>query len=262
MRSWRVLPRAVAAILVTGIAALIPFVARALTFGSTRASAFVGSRACRAWGWLTCRILGVRVTADGPRPRGLFLVACNHLSYLDILVLSSLYPSTFVAKREIASWPVFGWIARGAGTIFVDRERPRDVVRVGREMTSRLRAGVALTLFPEGRSTPGSEVLPFQPSLLEPAAAVGVPCFAVALTYETPGVSIPPSVTVCWYDRMDFVSHIVRLMRIPRIEARVRFAGPPVVSTDRKTLATRLETSVRTVFEPVRQAASTCGGSP
>jgi 1-acyl-sn-glycerol-3-phosphate acyltransferase len=229
--------------------------ARVATFGSPRAQAWVGSRAGRVWGRLMCAILGVRRHVEGEPPRGCFVVAANHLSYLDIFVLSSLYPSTFVAKREISSWPLFGLIARGSGTLFVDRGRAKDVVRVGDEMTRMLRAGCPLTLFPEGKSSPGREVLPFMPSLLEPAARVGVPCYAVSLSYETPGSEDPPSITVCWYDSYDFVRHILRLMKIPRIVARVRFAPAPFESSDRKELARRLWDDVRASFVPVRQAA-------
>ena len=71
-----------------------------------------------------CAILGIEVTLVGSAPRGAFLVASNHVLYLDILVLASLYPSAFVAKLEIGAWPVFGWIARSAGTLFVDRSGP------------------------------------------------------------------------------------------------------------------------------------------
>ena len=117
---------------------------------------------------------------EGTPPRGLFLLASNHLSYLDIMVLGSLAPSLFVAKSEIRSWPLFGWISRGAGTLFVDRERPKDVVRVGGEMVERLEAGLSLTLFPEGKSTRGVDVQPFMPSLLEAAARTGVACHAVS----------------------------------------------------------------------------------
>lgn len=240
--------------MITLACALVTPATRAVTLGSLRAQAWVGSRTVRLWGRIMCRILGVKVRVEGAPPRGCFVMAANHLSYLDIIVLGALYPTLFVAKREIASWPLFGLIARGSGTLFVDRERPKDVVRAGREMTRRLEAGIPLTIFPEGKSTPGREVLPFMPSLLEPAARAGVPCYAVTLTYETPGVDEPPSVTVCWYDSSDFVRHIMRLARLPRVEARVRFAPAPTASSDRKELARRLWEDVQRAFVPVRQA--------
>jgi 1-acyl-sn-glycerol-3-phosphate acyltransferase len=155
-----------------------------------------------------CAILSVRRDVLGNVPSGgAFLVAANHLSYLDILVLGSLYPSLFLAKREIASWPLFGWVAKGAGTLFIDREQAKDVVRAGREMSERLELGLPLTIFPEGRSSRGVEILPFQPSLLEPAARAGVPCFAASISYETPGAKLPPSRTICWHDSESLLTH-------------------------------------------------------
>src|SRR5439155_12102417 len=87
------------------------------------------------WCRFACRVLGIRVTTHGAMPRSGLLV-CNHLSYLDIIVLSSIRPCIFVAKRDVAGWPLFGWLAHAAGTIFVDRERrfsSRKAVEVVRQ---------------------------------------------------------------------------------------------------------------------------------
>ncbi len=203
-----------------------------------------------------CRILGIRVVVEGEAPTGRFLLTANHTSYVDIWVLASICPSIFVAKREIASWPLFGWIARWSGTLFVDRERAKDVVRVGREMAARLEAGIPVTLFPEGKASRGASVLPFQPPLLEPAARLGVPCYAAALTYDTPGTADAPAATVCWYDHGNFPRHVARLMALPRIVARVSIAAEPVVAADRKELAQRLWDETAARFVPVRQEAS------
>jgi 1-acyl-sn-glycerol-3-phosphate acyltransferase len=215
----------------------------------------LGALSCRTWGRAMCTILAVERDVLGPVPgAGVFVVAANHVSYVDILVLGSLYPSAFLAKREIATWPLFGWVARGAGTLFVDRDQPKDVVRAGREMSERLALGIPLTIFPEGRSSPGVEVLPFQPALLEPAARAGVPCFAVSISYETPGSAASPSRTVCWYDSEHFVTHFRRLVSLRRVVARVRFTGPGLVSPDRKALARELWERTNASFEPIRQA--------
>src|SRR5438477_1916820 len=103
------------------------------------------------WSRFACRVLGIRVTTRGSMPQSGLLV-CNHLSYLDVIVLSSIGPCVFVAKRDVAAWPLFGWLAHAAGTIFVDRERrlaSADVVDLVREAI----AGSSLVvLFPEGTS--------------------------------------------------------------------------------------------------------------
>jgi 1-acyl-sn-glycerol-3-phosphate acyltransferase len=253
---WRLLYRLPVGVVITAICAAVPALVRFLSLGSVRAWGIASIHACRVWGRGMTALLGVRVRCRGPLPVApVFVVTANHLSYLDILVLGGTYPTLFVAKRSIRTWPLFGWIARGAGTLFVDRERAADVLRAGRAMTERLESGLPLTLFPEGRSTPGKEVLPFMPSLLEPAARLRVPCHAVSLRYETPGFEPPPSATVCWYDGADFVSHYLRLMAIPRIEAEVRFAAEPIVLADRKQLAHRLRDEVARGFVSVRQDA-------
>lgn len=256
MEDWRVLVRAPLAVAVTLVCAIAAAGGRVALLGARRPSAWFGSRACRVWGRLLCRILGIRVRVFGEPPRGTFLIASNHLSYVDILVLASMYPSVFVAKREIAGWPVFGWIVRGAGTLFVDRERAKDVVRIGRLMVEHLREGTSLTLFPEGRATRGAEVLPYLPSLLEPAAVTGAPCYAASIVYETPGVAASPSTTVCWFDHSSLVAHAIRLMRIPCIDATVHVAGTPVKSADRKELARRLWEGTTETFVPIRQSES------
>jgi 1-acyl-sn-glycerol-3-phosphate acyltransferase len=243
-----------AVLLATAFFASIPALARLVAPGRRRAVARIGAASCRLWGKTLCAILGIRRDVDGTIPRkGTFLVASNHVSYIDILVLASLYPSLFLAKREIASWPVFGWIARGAGTIFIDRDQAKDIVRAGRELSDRLELGLPLTIFPEGRSSRGVEILPFQPSLLEPAARAGVPCWAATISYETPGATLPPSRTICWHDSESLLTHFPRMVGLKRVIARVTFAETPVRSVDRKVLANALWEKATASFTPVRQ---------
>jgi 1-acyl-sn-glycerol-3-phosphate acyltransferase len=216
-----------------------------------------GAALCHGWSRTLCAILSVRRDVDGPIPiDGAFLVASNHVSYLDILVLGSLYPSVFLAKREIASWPVFGWVARAAGTLFIDRDQGKDVVRAGREMAARLGSGVPITIFPEGRASDGTSILPFQPSLLEPAARTGVPCWAVSISYETPGSAPSPSRTVCWHDSESLLTHFPRLVGLRRVVACVSFAQAPIRADNRKTLASALWERANATFTPVRQESS------
>ena len=241
-------------LLATVFFAGIPAVFRLVAPGRQRAIGRMGAVSCRLWGKTLCAILAVRRDVLGPVPRdGAFLVAANHVSYLDIPVLASLYPSSFLAKREIASWPVFGWIARGAGTVFIDREQAKDVVRAGRELSARLELGLPVTIFPEGRSSRGVAILPFQPSLLEPAARAGIPCWAVSISYEAEGSALPPSSTICWHDNESLATHFPRLLGLKRVVARVHFAEAPVLSVDRKVLANALWEKANASFTPVRQ---------
>src|SRR5207249_2593331 len=108
------------------------------------------ARAAWLHGWcrFACRVLGVRVTTRGSMPASGLLVS-NHLSYLDIIVLSSIRPCVFVAKRDVARWLLFGWLAHAAGTIFVDRERRFSSKKAVDLIRKAIAGGAVVILFPE-----------------------------------------------------------------------------------------------------------------
>jgi 1-acyl-sn-glycerol-3-phosphate acyltransferase len=249
----RIVLKLPALLLVTAGSALAAAAARALFLGRVPAAPRWGSRFCLIWSRLACAILGVRRVVRG-RPAGEpFVVAANHLSYLDIWVLGSLYPSIFVAKREISGWPFFGWVARNSGTLFVDRESGRDVVRAGKAMAEHLDGGISLTVFPEGGTSPGDAVRPFLSSILEPAARLETPCFAASITYETPGATEPPTRTICWSGgKPPFFYHLLGVLRLRQIDAFVTFSPVPYRSADRKELARTLWEETSRTFIPVR----------
>ena len=116
------------------------------------------------------RIFQVETQSVGSVPlKG--LLVCNHLSYLDVLVLAALTPTLFVAKSEVRRWPVFGWFARLAGTIFVNRNKPSQTGQSADRIAVALGNGALVVLFPEGTSSGGETVLPLtercrQPGLL------------------------------------------------------------------------------------------------
>jgi lyso-ornithine lipid O-acyltransferase len=191
--------------------------------------------------------------ASAASAAGATLLVSNHLSYLDIPVLASLAPCRFVAKSEVADWPVFGFLSKVVRVLFVDRGRRRDLVRVGEVISASLADGFSIVVFPEGTSTRGDAVQPFHPGLLEPAAQAGAPCRALAIHYETPEESRPPSGTICWWGEMTMAPHLWSLLAIARIDARVRVSPHLVRGHDRKQLAASLHAEVAAMFEPVRQ---------
>ena len=146
------------------------------------------------------RVLNVdwRVVGDIPQ-RG--LLVANHLSYLDIAVLSAITPATFVAKREVKGWPVFGWFARMGGTIFVHREKRTDVGRTAAEIREALDGGALVVLYPEGTSSGGETVLPFKSALLEPAVRSEHPLSAGCFAYALADGSVPDEVCY-WGDKI------------------------------------------------------------
>ena len=175
--------------------------------------------------------------AAGPIPsRG--LLVSNHLSYLDILVISSITPAIFVAKREVKLWPVVGWLAQLAGTLFVDRARRVQVGQVNDEIQTALDQGALVVLFPEGTSSDGRTVLPFKSSLLEPAAQSAHPLSVCAMHYTLEDGDAGTEVSY-WGDHT-FFPHLLNLMGKRAVHATVRFAPVQRTGTDRKELARQL----------------------
>jgi 1-acyl-sn-glycerol-3-phosphate acyltransferase len=245
LRAW---VRLLAMLIVTLLAMLAVFVAGPL-------GARLGPIAAitQAWSRALLFIMGVRVDASGAPPHGAWVVVANHLSYLDILVIASRMRCRFVAKSEVADWPVIGIVSKVGGTLFVNRGRGRDLLDVGRRIQETLDAGVTVAFFPEGTSTRGLEVEPFHAGLLAPAAKGGVPCLPVTLGYDSPDESVSPAWTICWWGEMTFAPHAWSLMKLRRIDATIRWAETPVVNDDRKALARELHAQVSERFEPVRQ---------
>ena len=121
--------------------------------------------------WLLCRVIGLRVHVVGqPMFGGATAWVGNHLSYLDVPVLGSLGPMRFVAKQEVAAWPLFGWLANLQSTIYVSR-RSRDAGAAIACFAEAVAAGGVVVLFAEGTSSEGSAVRPFRPSMLQAVMA-------------------------------------------------------------------------------------------
>ena len=117
-----------------------------------------------------CRFVGIKVTVRGePYRGGACLITANHTSWLDIPIIASLAPCSFVAKSEVAGWPFFGTLAKLQQTVFVERERRTRTVHSRNEIHARIAAGDRLVLFPEGTSSDGNRVLPFKSALMSVA---------------------------------------------------------------------------------------------
>ena len=196
------------------------------------------------WARTALQVMRVRVHRTGPIPAGGCLLVTNHLSYLDILVLASLRPLSFLSKSEVAQWPVIGFMARMVNVRFLVRQDKRSLPKVAAAMASELDAGHGVTFFPEGTSSGGDEVLPFRPALLAIAAERSIPVHYATLRYETPPGCPLAKTCVCWWGNMTFLPHLAGLLRLPSVRAAIRFGEEPVTATDRKQLATRLHQRV------------------
>ncbi len=215
-----------------------------------RAYAFRG-RVLRVWARSLTRILGVRVSSAGTPPTGPFFLVSNHLGYLDVVVLGSQVPCVFVARGDLAGWPVLGRLCRSAGTVFIDRSNKRDIPRAIAGIEDVLADGAGVIVFPEGTSSGGESVLPFRPPLLDVPAREGIPVSWVAISYGSVPGEPPPQRTICWWGGMPFGSHALRLFGLRQIRATVAWGDTPVVARDRKILAGRLHEAVARRFRPV-----------
>jgi len=190
------------------------------------------------------RVLGIfktEIQTSGSIPTSGLLVS-NHLSYVDILVIASITPAMFVAKREVKGWPVFGFFAKLAGTVFVDRERRTRVSQTTDEIQAALDQGALVVLFPEGTSSNGETVLPFKSSLLEPAARQTHSLFAGLIQYQIDDGDVGEE--VCYWKDMTLVPHLINLLSKRTIYASVRFMQLREGSTDRKELARQLHSEI------------------
>ncbi|MCC6949204.1 MAG: 1-acyl-sn-glycerol-3-phosphate acyltransferase [Bradyrhizobiaceae bacterium] len=233
---------------------------------------------------ICAHLFGLRVTVRGApaRERPLLLVA-NHSSWLDITTLTSIVPVVFVAKSEIAGWPLFGLFAKLQRSVFVDRSRRQATGDVNRTIAGRLAEGDPVVLFGEGKASDGNRVLPFRTALLgalREALGDGGHGFVqpVSIAYTRlhglpMGRQHRPQ--AAWYGGMSLLPHLLGVIREGALDVVVTFGVPIEVEpgVDRKALARATEDAVRrmtvaalsgrdfAVSAPVSTAVSLAGES-
>lgn len=148
----------------------------------------------RWWSAKLVRVAGLQLQVSGsPRP-GATLLLANHVSWLDIAAIHAVAPQArFVSKADVLAWPLLGWLIRGAGTLFIERERKRDALRVLHQVAQALQAGDTVAVFPEGTTGDGETLLPFHANLMQAAIATGTPVQGVALRYSDPAHRFSPA---------------------------------------------------------------------
>ncbi|HSK31557.1 MAG TPA: lysophospholipid acyltransferase family protein, partial [Candidatus Limnocylindria bacterium] len=166
-------------------------------------------------------------------------------------LLRSTVNGIFVAKAEVDDWFIAGRIVRDMGVIFIDRKNRRDIPRAGAEIIQKLSEGEGVIVFPEGTSTKGEDILPFNSSFLEFAAKTDLPVSYASISYRTPEGEPAASKMVCWWEDISFMSHLFRLFTLRSFTAILDFGEESVVNPDRKQLAVELRRRVKEKFIPV-----------
>lgn len=207
--------------------------------------------AFKLWSTVFVKLSNMKVECLGTPPKPPFFLVCNHLSYVDIPALRYVVDGVFVAKGEIRDWVLAGRMVRDMGNIFINRQNHRDIPRAGQEIIQKLDDGEGVMVFPEGTSTKGEEVLPFNSSFLEFAARTDLPVSYCSISYKTPVNEIPASEAVCWWDDTTFINHMFRLFTVSEYTAVITFGDAPVANPNRKVLAKELHAKVKEKFIPV-----------
>ena len=199
----------------------------------------------QAWALELLARLAIKLIVKGmPAQAGPVLLASNHISWLDIMVLHAARHCRFVSKSELQHWPLVGTLATGAGTLFIERESRRDAMRVVHHMAQCLRQGEVLAVFPEGTTGDGTQLLPFHANLLQAAISADAPVQPVALHFAdeaTGAVSFAP----CYLGDDTLVRSIWRTLSAKGVVAVLHFGTPQLADgRDRRAWAADLRSTV------------------
>ncbi|MEP6484686.1 MAG: lysophospholipid acyltransferase family protein [Rudaea sp.] len=183
----------------------------------------------RWWSRVLVRRFGFRITRIGQPLPGAVLFVANHVSWLDIELMHSQRVMSFVAKAEISRWPLVGWLATRAGTIYHQRGSTHSLGAVQEQMVTKLREGMAVGIFPEGGTGPGDRVRTFHARIFQAATETNVPIQPVALCY---GRGSAMDLSVPFAPKENFLSNFLRLLGGPPLEANVYFLEPVALSEE------------------------------
>ena len=202
-----------------------------------KADAATRAEHVRVWSGALVALAGVRVRVVGePLPEGKFVIVANHISWVDIFAINSLRAVSFVAKKELADWPVAGRLLKNVGTLFIDRTKRRDTGRMVAILAQHIRDGVPLAFFPEGGVSHGVGVRQFNASLLQPAIDADALVVPIAITYS-PLRSFD-------YVHRNFLQSVWAILGANEGEVTLTLL-PPQRGTDRRSLAKNLENAIR-----------------
>jgi len=227
------------------------------------ASLCLRERITRRWSRRLLALCRVRVEqAPGAPALEHALIVANHVSWLDIFVINALKPCRFVAKAEIRAWPVMGWLAAGAGTIFIARGNRRELRHVFKGLVEVLQDGQRVALFPEGTTGLQGQVLPFHANLFEAAVDAAVQVQPYALAYVDANGRYHPSIE--YAGDTTFVDSLFNILKGAPVTARLACLAPlEGKDAHRRELALAAQEAVAAAVSPVVPApARAASGSP
>ncbi len=183
----------------------------------------------------------VRVGAAGAVPPTGALLVANHIGWLDIIAVLAQIECTFVAKREVRTWPVVGWFARQLGVVFVDRTRRRDLLESIPALTQTLAAGRRVLLFPEGTTGDGQQLLPFKSALVEAAVRARVPVVPIAVLATARDRDVN---ALCWLAEETLLANLPRVRALQDAQLTLRMGTPMPAGRCRKLATHRARGSI------------------
>lgn len=199
------------------------------------------NRHIQDWSRKLLSIFGIQLRLKNPEilPSTPYLLASNHISWMDIHAINAFKPVRFVAKSDVEGWPIFGWMAKQLGTVFIKRDNSRHGKHVANEV-ARVLETQSVCIFPEGTSTIGESVLPFKPNLFESAVISGAPVYSLAISYKS-SLTGNRSDVVAFVGEMGLLESMAQILRDRQQIVELVFLAPsgaaPEASKDRKWLA-------------------------
>jgi 1-acyl-sn-glycerol-3-phosphate acyltransferase len=180
--------------------------------------------------------LNIKLIIKGSPTSNPSLWVCNHISWLDILLLAGNNTVDFIAKTEVGEWPLVGYIVKKAGTVLIERENKFQAYRSLPLLQKRIKTGMPILVFPEGTTTNGKSTLPFKPMFYQAAVREKIMIQPISLQYFDSNGEVTDS--VAFIDDDDFSTSLKRILNQPKITAEIHFL-PPISAKDyhRKQLA-------------------------
>jgi 1-acyl-sn-glycerol-3-phosphate acyltransferase len=187
----------------------------------------------QAWALQLLALWGIHLKVLGqPVVSGPALIVSNHISWLDILVIHAARYCRFVSKSDIRDWPLVGWLATGAGTLYIERTQRKDALRMVRDMAASMRDGDVVAVFPEGTTSDGRQLLPFHANLIQSAIDAGAPVQPMSLRFVD-AKSGAQTLAPCYIGDDTLIGSVWRTLTAPPITAVVHF-GPAQPSQGRE----------------------------